>query len=379
MNFDRLDTYLKQYIASAADIPGVDVIIQQDHKTLFRAQYGYSDLGNKTPISGDEQYYLYSCSKPLTVTGAMRLVEEGKLDLDAPVSKYLPFFGDVYLEKDGLKRAPQTPITVRHLFTMTAGFTYNTDTTAIQELLKNGNGRIETVQYAKAITASPLAFEPGTKYNYSLCHDLLGAVIEAVSGMSFGEYQKKTIFEPLDMERTGFLTTLAEPLQMASIYSYHSKERVTVECPDPHLFGLHRCIESGGAGVISTVHDYASFADTMANDGLSADGYRLLKLETIRMMKEEQLSKMHVPTPFSCAAGPGYGYALGVRTLVNHDLGQRSPLGEFGWDGAAGSYVMIDTENHLSIFFATHLLGWHNRFGSIHAPVRDLTYECLGV
>ena len=151
MNFDRLDTYLKQYIASAADIPGVDVIIQQDHKTLFRAQYGYSDLGNKTPISGDEQYYLYSCSKPLTVTGAMRLVEEGKLDLDTPVSKYLPFFGDVYLENDGLKRAPQTPITVRHLFTMTAGFTYNMDTTAIQELLKNGNRRIETVQYAKAI------------------------------------------------------------------------------------------------------------------------------------------------------------------------------------------------------------------------------------
>lgn len=379
MNFDRLDTYLKQYIASAADIPGVDVIIQQDHKTLFRAQYGYSDLGNKTPISGDEQYYLYSCSKPLTVTGAMRLVEEGKLDLDTPVSKYLPFFGDVYLENDGLKRAPQTPITVRHLFTMTAGFTYNMDTTAIQELLKNGNRRIETVQYAKAITASPLAFEPGTKYNYSLCHDLLGAVIEAVSDMPFGEYQKKTIFEPLGMERTGFLTTLSEPLQMASIYSYHSKERITVECPDPHLFGLHSCIESGGAGVISTVHDYACFADTMANDGLSADGYRLLKPETIRMMKEEQLSKMHILTPFSCAAGPGYGYALGVRTLVNHDLGQRSPLGEFGWDGAAGSYVMIDTENHLSIFFATHLLGWHNRFGSIHAPVRDLTYECLGI
>ena len=97
------------------------------------------------------------------------------------------------------------------------------------------------------------------------------------------------------------------------------------------------------------------------------------------MMQEEQLSNMHVPTPFACAAGPGYGYGLGVRTLVNHDLGQRSPLGEFGWDGAAGSYVMVDTQNHLSIFFATHLLGWHDRFGSIHAPVRDLTYECLGI
>ena len=379
MNFKRLDTHLQQYIASASDIPGIDIIIQQDHKTLFRAQYGYSDLENKTPIRGDEQYYLYSCSKPITVTGAMRLVEEGKLELDAPVSRYLPFFQNVYLEKDGVKTAPKTPITVRQLFTMTAGFTYDMDTNSIRHLLENGTGRIETVKYAQAITESPLAFEPGTKYNYSLCHDLLGAVIEAVADMPFGDYQKKTIFAPLGMENTGFITTLTSPLHTASIYAYRGKARGTAKCEQPHLYGLHSRLESGGAGLISTVHDYGTFADTMANEGLSADGYRLLKPETIRMMQEEQLSKMHVPTPFACAAGPGYGYGLGVRTLVNHDLGQRSPLGEFGWDGAAGSYVMIDTQNRLSIFFATHLHGWHDRFGSIHAPVRDLTYECLGI
>ena len=97
------------------------------------------------------------------------------------------------------------------------------------------------------------------------------------------------------------------------------------------------------------------------------------------MMKQEQLSAIVSEGTFACAAGPGYGYGLGVRTLINRNDGQRSPIGEFGWDGAAGAYVLMDTDNDLSIFYATHLRNWHGGFGSIHAPIRDLVYECLGL
>ena len=379
MKFEQLDAHLKHHLNQNPDIPGFDISIRQNHQTLFRAQYGYVDIERQIPVTGNELYCMYSCTKPITVTGAMRLVEEGKLSLDAPVSKYLPCFQDVYLLKDGQKITPNTAITVRHLFTMTAGFTYDMGTEPIRALLETGNERIPTTAFAQAVVSSPLAFEPGARYNYSLCHDLLGAVIEAAADMPFGEYQRKMIFDPLGMYNTGFLTTLSNTKQPAPVYLYSSAKKETRLHQKTHEFGLHSRYESGGAGLLSTVEDYAKFAAAMAHNGLSAEGYRILKQETIQMMKTEQLHGFAADPAFACAAGLGYGYGLGVRTLVSKDGGQRSPLGEFGWDGAAGSYVMIDTKHDLSIFFATHLRGWHDRFGALHAPIRDLTYMCLGI
>jgi CubicO group peptidase (beta-lactamase class C family) len=379
VNFEKLDAHLVQFYEDHPDLPGCDILVQQNHTVLFRAQYGLSDLDAQTPVKGDELYCLYSCSKPVTVTGLLRLLESGKIALDDPAAKYLSCFADAYLLKDGERIAPQNPITIRHLLTMTAGFTYNTETEPLRELFAQGSGRISTTDYAKALLASPLAFEPGTRYNYSLCHDLLGAIIEAVSDMPFGEYQKKNIFEPLGMTRTGFFTTLPGDISPAPMYIYSVKKQATLPFPEFYDCGLSKRYESGGAGMLSTVEDYGRFAATMAHNGVSADGYRLLSPETIQMMKQEQLSTIAPSTIFSCAAGPGYGYGLGVRTLIDKSDGQRSPLGEFGWDGAAGAYILMDTDHDLSISYATHLRNWHGGFGSIHIPVRDLVYDAIGI
>lgn len=379
MNFEQLDIYMKQFYQDHPDLPGCDILVQQNHKVLFRAQYGLSDLQSATPVRGDELYCLYSCSKPVTVAGVLRLVEAGKLLLDAPAANYLSCFTDAYLLGDGQRKAPQVPITIRHLLTMTAGFTYNIETDPLKALFAQGSDRIPTTEFAKAVLASPLAFEPGSRYNYSLCHDLLGAVIEAVSDMPFGEYQKKNIFDPLGMSQTGFYTTLPKDTAPAPIYIFRSKEQKVVPFPNFHDCGLSKRYESGGAGILSTVSDYGKFAATMAHNGRSEDGYILLKPETVQMLKQEQLSTVAQNPAFACAAGPGYGYALGVRTLIDRSNGQRSPLGEFGWDGAAGSYILMDTDNDISIVYATHLRNWHGGFGSIHAPVRDLIYESIGI
>ena len=381
MNFDRLDQYLKQFVEHRNDLPGCDVIIQRGHRVLHRAQFGFSNLEKQLPVRGDELYCLYSCTKPITVVGAMRLVEQGLLDLDAPVSRYLPFFSEAYLQNGDTRKRPEHEITVRHLFTMTAGFTYNMSTAPIKALFaQNTVGeRISTISFAKAALASPLAFEPGDRYYYSICLDLLGAVVEAVSDMPFGEYQKKNIFDPLGMSRTGFIGLLSDHEVPAPVYLYDTAKKEAHLHTAIYEFGLDPHFESGGAGLLSTVEDYAKFAATMAHSGLSADGYRLLRPETIRQMTTEQLTSLTKNPHFECAAGPGYGYGLGVRTLIRHDCGQRSPLGEFGWDGAAGSYVMMDMTHDLSIFFATHLRGWHSGFGSIHAPIRDMTYDILGI
>ncbi|MBQ7320667.1 MAG: beta-lactamase family protein [Clostridia bacterium] len=379
MNFKPLENHLKQFADQHPDIPGFDVLIQKNHRPVFRMQYGYANPETKAPVAGNELYCLYSCSKPITVTAAMRLVESGKLDLDAPASRYLPFLDDVFLRKDGDNQTLPKELKIRHLFTMSAGFTYNMNTEPIRQLMANGEGRIPTTEFARAVAASPLAFAPGERYEYSLCLDVLGGVVEAVADMPFGEYLTKNIFAPLGMSRTGFFTTLSSAEKPAPLYIYEASTGKTRRKNNIYEFGLHPRLESGGAGLLSTVDDYAKFAATMAHNGLSADGYRLLKEETIQMMQTEQLSRLVSNPTFSCAAGPGYGYGLGVRTLITKEGGQRSPLGEFGWDGAAGSYVMIDNQNDLSIFYATHLRGWHTRFGALHAPIRDLTYQCLGI
>ncbi len=379
MSFEKLESYMKDRLYADGSIPGCDIIIKQGHKTLFRAQYGYADVQNKTVVDRDSQYCLYSCTKPVTVAGAMRLVEEGRLELDAPVSRYLSFFADVFLFVDGEKRAPRKAITVRDLFTMTAGFNYCFTTEPMKEFFARKGKRLPTTELARAAVASPLEFEPGERFRYSMCHDLLGAVVEAVSDMPFGEYQKKVIFEPLGMERTGFLTMLEEPPTLPPLYGVDVATKEVVAEDRIYHHGLRTNYESGGAGLISTVEDYSRFADTMACGGMSADGYRLLKPETVALIHSEQLASFTVNSAFTCAAGPGYGYGLGVRTLVNKDNGQRSPLGEFGWDGAAGAYVLMDTKNKLSVFYATHLLRWPARLGTLHAPIRDLTYECLGL
>ncbi|MBQ7346574.1 MAG: beta-lactamase family protein [Clostridia bacterium] len=377
--FSKIEAYMRDELCGKKGIPGCDVIIMQKHRELFRYHCGYSSLEERTPMTGKERYYLYSCTKPLTVAGAMRLVESGKLALDAPVSNYIPAFQNAYLIKDGKAVPPASPITVRHLFTMTAGFDYNLNREPIKKLLSQTEGRIPTVEFAKAALASPLASEPGQQFRYSICHDLLGAVIEAVAEMPFSEYQSRAIFEPLEMEHTGFLTSDKIDKSCSPLYIYNQQSNRVERTDDPYRAALHPAYESGGAGLISTVEDYIRFADAMANEGEGKNGYRLLRPETVKLIRSEQLKNFTINSDFTCAAGTGYGYGLGMRTLVSKADGQRSPLGEFGWDGAACSYVMMDAENGIAIFFATHLLSWPNLLGSAHAPIRDFTYEALGL
>lgn len=378
MNFEKLDSYIKQELYGKIRMPGCDIIVKKGYDTVFRAQYGYADLHKNTEVDSTSQYCLYSCTKPVTVTAAMRLVERGLLDLEAPAKDYVDALADVYLERDGVKCAPALPIKVKHLFTMTAGFNYNINAAPTKELLSSGK-RISTVEFANAAVRSPIVFEPGERFQYSMCHDILGAVVEAVSGKAFGDYMKENIFDPLGMEKTGFLNTLGERPKLPPLYVVNTKTLGVDDQPNIYLHGLNENYQSGGAGLISTVEDYSKFASSLACGGRAENGYEVLRPETVKLMHTEQLGSFTLDSKFSCAAGAGYGYGLGVRTLINKDEGQRSPIGEFGWDGAAGSYVLIDDVNNVSIFFATHLCSWPTLLGKLHAPLRDLAYECMGL
>ncbi len=377
MDFTPIKNYMESYFRAEKGVPSCEIKIMREHETLFRYSTGKSDYEGTKEVNKNSIYYLYSCTKPITVTAAMQLVEKGLLSLEDPVSKYIPSFNDVFLNVDGQKKRPKNTMTIRHLFTMCGGLDYDLKAEHIKEFTQN-NPNASTREVVDRFVLAPLLFEPGEKFKYSFCHDVLAVVIEVITGMSFGEYLKKNIFEPLGMKRIGF--AIPEDEKETLVAQYTNKEGWGIVPRENDCeFCLSNNYESGGAGLYSTLDDYSLFADAMANGGVGITGKQILKPETIDLMRTEQLKNYAVDTKFSCAAGTGYGYGLGVRTLVDKSEGQRSALGEFGWDGAAGSYVMIDPASKLSITFTMHVRNWPKLLGYGHAKLRDMTYDILGL
>ena len=339
MDFTPVINYVTNVLHKEKGVPGCDLKIVQNHKTLLRYSCGYSDYEGKQKVSETDLYYMYSCTKLVTCVAALQLIEKGIISLEDPVCKYIPSFKNVFLIKGGKRVAPKTTMTLWHLFTMSAGLTYNIDAKPLQEFIA-ANPCAGTVDIVSAIALSPIDFEPGEMFQYSLCHDVLAAVVEVASGMKFSEYLKQNIFQPLGMNSTAFNEELIPVGKLAAQYQCVGSKVEPLNNGNP--FTLAKNYESGGAGLISTVDDFSLFAAALACGGVGANGAKILKEETIRLMATEQLSSYTMKNNFSCAAGEGYGYGLGVRTLIDKSQGQRSSLGEFGWDGAAGSYIMID-------------------------------------
>lgn len=351
-------------LARAQGVPYLDVCAYKDHQPVFRHFTGDG-------VNGREMLWMYSCTKPVTVALAMRLVEEGKLALTDPVSKYLPEYANVFLLRDGKPCPPSSPITVWHLFTMSAGFSYSLDNDAVREVVEKSGGLAPTRDVVAAFVKNPLLFEPGERFNYSLCHDILAAVTEVCAGEAFSSYAKRVLFDPVGMTSSTFDPT---GVSFAPQYTYQHNVLEPVDTSNPFIPTKH--YDSGGAGLISCVSDYARFADVMACGGTTADGYRFLKEKTIRTIQTLQNGKFVHPESFSCIQGPDYEYGLGVRVRTKATEWGLGP-GEFGWDGAAGSYMMADPNRHISVAMGLHVLYWTGYFAGKHLEIVKDLYETI--
>ena len=355
------DSFISDY-----EIPGNDCIIYKDGKEVYRHFAGYSDIENRIPMNGKEVYNIYSCSKPITATAGMQLVEKGVIRLEDPLYEYIPEYRNMYVHTGGeLVPDPAFPkrvtrvggefvpaknvITIKDLFCMTAGFSYDTDAKCFKELWEKTDGRCPTVEAAKALAKEPLLFEPGEHWEYSLCLDVLAAVIEIASGKRFGEYVRENIFEPLGMKDSTFLLP-AEKLDtvcaqyQCDIFTRErkncGKEIRNVDCRCwPYKIGSE--YESGGAGCISTVEDYVKFMEALRKGGV------LLSQETTDLMCTDMLNAEQKKTFWQT----GYSYGLGVRVP---DPAQGTT--DFGWSGAAGAYMAIDRVNGIMLYYAQHVL-----------------------
>ena len=376
MKFDYLDRYMDS-ITTSKHIPGVGVTVYRGGKHLHTYTAGYANIAEKKKFSPDTIINLYSCTKVSTAAAGAKLVSEGKLKLDVPASEYLPELADVTVRtSDGGSKKAENTMTVRHIFSMTGGFSYDISPEERKKFMDAHGGKPTTREVAREIAAQPLLFEPGTHFKYSFCLDVLGAIIETASGMKFSDYLSREIFEPLGMSDTSFKVAEDKKHRVAPEYhAYDNEKKEYTVCN--YRYGLDmgfgENMESGGGGLTSTLDDYGKLAAMLANGGVGANGARILTPEAIDMMREDQLCSdaLRDFEAFGGWSKMGYSYGLGVRTLIDRERNNSlSENGEFGWDGALGCYIVADPATGIGIFYAQQEGGmpwwtWHNTVKNI--------------
>lgn len=374
---DRLDSVFKERIDSG-DFPGAVVMVVRYGRVAHLSTLGRRSEGG-APMTEDTIFRIYSMTKPITSIVALSLVEDGKLDLAAPVQKYLPEFSKMTVAiggaKDGtLQTEPaKRPITVLDLMRHTAGLTYGFfGTGPARQVLKEknpGDGRYSNRELAEILGTLPLEHQPGTKWEYSRATDVLGALIEVVDGRTLGEAMKARVLDPLGMTSTGFY--VANSKDYPRIAEPKSNDRMigNIAVFDPREA---RKFESGGGGLLSTARDYARFMQMLMNRG-ELDGVRILSPMTVDYMLTDQLGKIEPGKYY--LPGDGYGFGLGVAVRVQDGT---SPLmgnkGDFFWGGAAGTYMAGDPREDM---FLVYMIQSPKNAMTLRGIVRNMVYGSI--
>jgi CubicO group peptidase (beta-lactamase class C family) len=376
--------YIKNEIATGK-IPGAILLIQQHGRPVYFENFGRRDVATGLPMTADTIFRLYSMSKPVTSVAAMMLVEEGKLRLDDPVAKYVPALADVKVgvEKrgedgaQGLKLEPlNRPITIEDLLRHTSGLTYGFyGDSAVRKLYADADlfdGDADNTEFVKRIARLPLAEQPGTMWDYGHSTDVLGRVIEVVSGRGLFQFEKERLLDPLGMSETAFYVADAA-----------KRPRIAEPMPDDRFLspvaGIRdpmtpRRWESGGAGMVGTIGDYARFAQMLLNGG-TFEGRRYLRADTIALMTADHIGpETGIARDYFYFPGPSSGYGLGFAVRTAPYPGMSWPLGEYRWDGIAGTFFFIDPKDDMFVIF---MVQTPSQRGRIQLALKTLIYEAL--
>lgn len=364
MNRDRLERIpeIMQEMTDKAYVSGVTCMVIQHGEEQCYYEAGYRDIAAGYKMTRDTIHRLYSMTKPVTAAAAMILLEEGKIDLMDQVSDYLPGFRNQYIIERGVIVPVKQPMTIQHLLNMTSGLVYpgegNPAEIRCDKLMEEVKSKllteqaITTVELANRAGKLPLAFMPGTTWQYGLSADVLGAVVEVVSGMHFGEFLTKRLFEPLGMRDTAFYVPQDKQKRLAKVY--RDGENGLVEETGYNLAIQNRmeippAFESGGAGLCSTIDDYAKFTQMLLEGG-TYQGIRVLAPKTVEYMTTAHVTPAQQRGVDTWESLAGHTYGNLMRILV--DPGAAVGLGskgEYGWDGWLGTYMMNDPAHNLTL------------------------------
>ena len=369
----RLDAHFKKYVDDGR-LPGWSLAVARDGEVAHVANYGFADIEAKRPLEGDAIFRIASMTKPICGVAAMILWEEGLFELRDHVKWYIPSFADQKVFRSGSTTNPRLdpvtePMEMWHLFTHTAGLTYGfMYSHSVDQMYRNAGFEWGTppdkdlAGICDMLAALPLLFQPGAEWNYSMSIDVLGRVVEVLSGMSLGEFMKKRIFDPLGMTDTAFWVPEDKVDRLASLYVMNPADRKAMRL-DAMAGGATRkpLAEMGGGGLSSTMSDYMKFAMMLRNGG-ELNGVRILSPRTVAYMASNHLPDgadlsefgrpLFAETAFD---GVGFGLTMSV-TLDPMKAKVPGSVGDYGWGGAFSTIFTVDPVEDLVYLFMTQLM-----------------------
>jgi CubicO group peptidase (beta-lactamase class C family) len=361
---ERIMTMLKDETSKGV-VPGAVLLVARHGKVAWFDAAGVLDPATKAPMTKDAIFRVYSMSKPITTVSAMILFEQGKLNLEDPLAKYLPDFAPgklkVGVEKTDSSTHQRTleleplrrPITIQDLMRHTSGLTYGIfGNSAVKQAYNQAkvlDGDYSNEEFAARIAKLPLQFQPGTVWEYSHATDILGRVVEVASGMPLYDFEKKNLLDILGMNETGFyVTDKAKQSRISEPFPNDRTIGIGAQIGDPRVQGKW---QSGGGGMVSTASDYARFLQMMLNKG-ALNGKRILSPKTVEFMTTDHLGATIAHDGPTFFAGPGYSFGLGFAVRVNEGLApDNGSVGDYTWNGVAGTNFWVDPKEDMFVVF----------------------------
>ena len=369
---ERLKALMQNHVDAGHIVGGLSLVFRRG-ELVHQQTYGVRDLEAGDPMPKDGLFRIYSMSKVITSVAVMILYEEGHFQLDTPVSEFLPEFADVCVYQPGECAPLVRPITIEHLLTHTSGLAYGLepDQSPVDSLYYARKllwGHEDLKEFVAALTQIPLQFQPGEQFLYSVSIDVLGRLVEVVSGMPFDEFLDERLFGPLGMKDTGFDVPPGQDDRIVTLYQT-TQDGLSTEA----FIGGSKVTPAvdvtffpGGHGMISTADDYLTFA-RMLLEGGAVDGTRILSPKTIELMMMN-----HLDVPFA----PGRGFGLGGMVVMSPaEAAIVGSAGEYSWSGAANTYFFVDPSEQLIAFVWTQLFPYG--FEDMHDEFRIAVYQAI--
>ena len=382
---ERLAAATREFVHEGK-LAGVLTMVAREGRIVHVSAVGQRGVDDDRPLTEDALFRIYSMSKPITAVAAMMLHEVDAFQLDDPVARFLPELKEPEVLGEDGKRVPlEETMTMQHLLTHTAGFSYGFDPKdPVDRLYNEVNplGAADLDGFVERLATLPLKFEPGVRWHYSVASDVVGAVVERISGQSLDVFLRERLFRPLDMRDTFFNVPEDKTSRLLPNHIWDGQERKLVAFDGKGKGKRAKTMYSGGGGLISTSRDYMRFAEMLRNGG-ELDGVRILHPETVNLMVVN-----HLPAALSGAGqgelpvdkgekrkvGHGFGFGLGFGLVTELGEGGVDSVGEYSWGGAAGTIFWVDPVEEIIVIGMIQLMGspW-----PLREKLKVLTYEAI--
>ncbi len=393
---ERIRPVMESYVGERG-VAGISTMVSRRGRIVHAAQFGYQDKEAGVPMAPDTVFRIYSMTKPIVSTALMLLHEEGRFQLEHPVAQYLPAFAATkVLDADGGLVDPARPMQIRDLLMHTSGLTYDfmADNPVAQlyrdaRIMNDATRTLETL--VDDLAALPLAYQPGSRWHYSVGIDVAGRLVEVLSGQSLGDFLQERIFGPLGMVDSGFGLPAEKLSRLSAMYGLPDligQDYSFVQLFEAALAGFNERIDvsvtyptdtpevfqRGGVGLFSTAADYMRFGQMLAGGG-TLDGVRVVGRKTLELMHSNHLAPELLPYELLGLPNPGMGFGLGSRVMLDvAATAGTGSVGEYGWAGAAKTYFWVDpAEDLVGVFMSQNMTGMQ----LAERDFRSLVYQAI--